>query len=105
MDVSKKLLIYSELKASKVKLGDMTVGSIQKKYLPCGKPNCICHKDKRKLHGPYYFLALQDKYSKKMKFFYISQKKVQKLQQRIKNYKKFKKNIYKMVQLEMELKK
>jgi hypothetical protein len=32
-------------------------GTINKKYLKCGKKECICHKDSDKLHGPYYLFT------------------------------------------------
>ena len=32
-------------------------GTINKKYLKCGKKECICHKDPDKLHGPYYLFT------------------------------------------------
>lgn len=37
------------------------IGSISKKYLKCGKKQCICHKDPTKLHGPYYHFTKKDK--------------------------------------------
>ncbi len=32
----------------------IAVGSITKRYGPCGKENCRCKKDKKYWHGPYY---------------------------------------------------
>jgi len=31
-------------------------GSLVERFLPCGKPNCICKK--RGGHGPYYYLVI-----------------------------------------------
>lgn len=32
--------------------------SFVEQFLKCGKPNCVCHRDPDKKHGPYYFLSL-----------------------------------------------
>lgn len=32
-------------------------GTINRKYLKCGKKECICHKNPDKLHGPYYLFT------------------------------------------------
>lgn len=32
-------------------------GTINVKYLKCGKKQCICHKEPEKKHGPYYILT------------------------------------------------
>ena len=32
----------------------IAVGSIAKKFSPCGKDNCRCKKGKKFWHGPYY---------------------------------------------------
>lgn len=44
---------YSELKITMDKLGFVVTGSVIKQYKACGNPNCQCHKDKSRLHGPY----------------------------------------------------
>ena len=51
-------------------------GTINKKYLKCGKKQCICHQDPNKLHGPYYLFTKKVKgktvsklYSKEKAFF------------------------------------
>ena len=44
---------YSTLKKKIDKLGFISTGSMMKVYKTCGNPNCRCHKDKSKRHGPY----------------------------------------------------
>jgi len=36
------------------KLDYILTGTILKKFSMCGKENCICKKDKKNWHGPYY---------------------------------------------------
>jgi hypothetical protein len=33
-------------------------GSFIEQFLKCGKPNCACHRDSDKRHGPYYLLMI-----------------------------------------------
>lgn len=46
---------YDHLKADLEKLGYLCQGTITKRYLPCGKSACACHKDPARGHGPYYY--------------------------------------------------
>lgn len=52
---------YERVKARVGKLGFICKGSLLKRRLPCGNPNCRCHKDPAKLHGPYYQLSWKEK--------------------------------------------
>lgn len=36
-------------------VGFVWPGSVTKRYLTCGKPNCACHKDPASRHGPYLY--------------------------------------------------
>lgn len=36
-------------------IGFIWPGHIQRRYLTCGKPNCVCHKDPEAKHGPYAY--------------------------------------------------
>ncbi|MBI9096003.1 MAG: hypothetical protein JEY71_14135 [Sphaerochaeta sp.] len=36
-------------------VGFVWPGSVTSRYLKCGKPNCVCHKDPASLHGPYLY--------------------------------------------------
>ena len=46
---------YERLKAKLRDLGYVCVGSITRSWLTCGKPSCICHRDRARRHGPYYY--------------------------------------------------
>ena len=35
-------------------IGYIAAGSVAPRYNRCGKPNCRCHGDPPRLHGPYY---------------------------------------------------
>lgn len=52
---------YDRIKARIRKVGFICKGSLVERRLPCGNPNCRCHKDPEKLHGPYYQLSWKDK--------------------------------------------
>ena len=43
------------LKKQLTKFGLAVPGTIRTTYLKCGKPSCVCWKDKNARHGPYYF--------------------------------------------------
>lgn len=45
---------YEKLKAKLRGLGYVCLGSITRRWLTCGKPSCICHRDPSRRHGPYY---------------------------------------------------
>jgi len=44
---------YAELKQELQGLGFVCVGSLQIRYLECGKSGCHCHDDPANRHGPY----------------------------------------------------
>ncbi len=35
-------------------IGPVLKGSVVKRFMPCGKPNCRCQADPPQLHGPYW---------------------------------------------------
>lgn len=45
---------YRELARQLAGLGYIAAGSVAPRYNRCGKPNCGCHADPPRLHGPYY---------------------------------------------------
>ena len=45
---------YERLKKQLRQMGFVCLGSIAKRWLPCGKSSCVCHRDRRRRHGPYY---------------------------------------------------
>ena len=46
--------LYETLKRSVGEFGYVFPGSVVKRYMPCGKPNCRCAMSSRHHHGPYY---------------------------------------------------
>lgn len=45
---------YVRLKRRLLGLGYVCLGSVARRWLPCGQPSCVCHRDPTKRHGPYY---------------------------------------------------
>ena len=45
---------YQQLKTSLQGIGYFRRGSLVKRFMVCGKPNCACHGTPPRLHGPYY---------------------------------------------------
>ncbi len=45
---------FTALKASLAKIGWFRRGSVQRRFMPCGKSGCRCQADPPVLHGPYY---------------------------------------------------
>ncbi|KKM15703.1 hypothetical protein LCGC14_1693340 [marine sediment metagenome] len=45
---------YQRLTARLSETGFIWPGHIQRRYLTCGKPNCVCHTDPEARHGPYH---------------------------------------------------
>jgi hypothetical protein len=45
---------FGALKASLAEIGWFRRGSVQRRFMPCGKPGCRCQTDPPVLHGPYY---------------------------------------------------
>ena len=45
---------YEALKRSVVDLGYFRRGSLVRRFMPCGKPGCVCQGPQGVRHGPYY---------------------------------------------------
>ena len=45
---------YSELTQVLAQLGFVWPGTLQRRMMTCGKPQCPCHQDPRARHGPYF---------------------------------------------------
>jgi len=45
---------YRELAEHIADIGFIAAGTITRRHTRCGKPNCRCHADPPRLHGPYY---------------------------------------------------
>ncbi len=46
---------HRKLTAKLSEIGFIWPGNVQRRYLTCGKPNCICKKDPEAKHGPYAY--------------------------------------------------
>lgn len=57
MDVKQLENRKKELLESLNRLGDMRRGSLQERYIPCGKKGCRCTKPGNRGHGPNYSLT------------------------------------------------
>lgn len=92
-----------ELTEKSYKLGELSPGSIQTRWVTCGSPDCRCKRGEK--HGPYYYLSYKDRKTGKMKHLYIKQDQLDDLEERIKNYEKFKDELWELVEIEAELRK
>lgn len=45
---------YQQRATELAQVGFMLKGSLVQRFLPCGTPNCRCHADPPRLHGPYW---------------------------------------------------
>jgi hypothetical protein len=45
---------FEALRRSLATVGLFRRGSVVRRFMPCGKPTCVCQTDRSKLHGPYY---------------------------------------------------
>ena len=45
---------YHELTRILAQIGFVWPGTLQRRMLTCGKPQCRCHRDARARHGPYF---------------------------------------------------
>lgn len=52
---------YRRLAAQLVDPGYLWSGSITRQRLTCGKPNCVCHRDPERRHGPYAYWSTKVK--------------------------------------------
>jgi hypothetical protein len=64
-------------------------GTLLKRMMKCGKPNCRCHEDPAARHGPYYDWSHRK--AGKLVHRYVSAEQAQLLGQAIANYRKTKK--------------
>jgi len=52
---------YAQLKAQLRGLGFICEGSLVERWMPCGKPNCACARERSSWHGPYFQLSWKEK--------------------------------------------
>jgi hypothetical protein len=95
-----------ELKEKSYRLGNLCVGTIQERFLPCGKPNCQCKKKNGKKHGPYYYLSFTGRENdKRMVAITLSKEDVSGIKERIENFKKLEDEIRELLKIEFKINK
>jgi hypothetical protein len=65
-------------------------GSLVKRFLPCGKPNCICKKQGG--HGPYYYLVITTGVGQTRSILIPAEQRAQ-VAQWLRNYRSFRKGL------------
>jgi len=92
---------YEELKQRSYRLGDLSLGSIQMRWVTCGNPKCKCGRGQK--HGPYPYLSLMDKESGKMVHIYLSKDELSEFKRRIQNYKNFETELWELMKIEVKI--
>ena len=77
----------------------MIRGNLVEKYLPCGKEGCKCKEGK--LHGPFYYLIYPE--GGKQKTLYVRKDKLREVREGIKAYKRARKTIDKVAEMNRKL--
>jgi hypothetical protein len=92
----------AKIKAELEGLGGMHPGSISEQYNVCGTPNCRC-KDKKdpQKHGPYYQLSFTWRGKSSSRF--IRPQRLSEMQQKVRNYRRFRELTNEWVDLCVEL--
>lgn len=88
-----------ELKQKSYRLGELSPGSIQTRWLTCGKPECRCATGQK--HGPYYYFAYRDRRTGKTAQISVPGDVATELRNRIGNYEKFKEELWELVEIEV----
>lgn len=52
---------YAHLKVRLREVGFICQGSLEERWLQCGKPNCACARNSDRRHGPYFQLSWKEK--------------------------------------------
>jgi hypothetical protein len=91
---------YEGVMKEVLKLTLLAKGSVNTRYVTCGKKDCPCMEDKSKRHGPYYYLSLpvpKDMWGHnypKVKHFYITEMEAMEFDKKIENYKRIQQQIW-----------
>jgi hypothetical protein len=90
------------VKKQLAELGPMHPGSLSQQYNICGNPGCRC-KDPQdpKRHGPYYQLSYTWRGKSSTRF--VRQESVEKMREKVSNYKRFRELVNECVDLSLEL--
>lgn len=79
----------SRLRDTIAKVDCLCSGTLLKRMMKCGKPNCRCRNDPAARHGPYYEWGRMK--AGKLAHRYVSPEQADPLRQAIANYRKVKK--------------
>ncbi len=52
---------YNALKAELQEIGFLCQGTVQTRWILCGKTTCRCHRDPDSRHGPYHYWTRKDR--------------------------------------------
>lgn len=101
-EISRYLQRIEEIKRALSAIGEMHPGSISEQYNVCGNPNCACkNPENPKKHGPYLQLSFTRKGKSTTRF--IKPDERVETQERIDNYKLFKKLTDEWIDLSVEI--
>jgi len=84
---------------TEVPLHLLAKGKILKRYLMCGKENCVC-RTRGKKHGPYFYLvvnvpaSMRRRGDPKQRWFYLTKEEAQRFKARISNFKALVNNMF-----------
>ena len=78
----------------------MSVGSVVKQYMFCGKASCACHQDPQKKHGPYYYLSY--KVGGKSRYKYLG-KATSPAVERARHYREFQRGMARLGKMHREI--
>jgi len=102
-EIEKLKLRHQELNDKSYKLGDLSVGTIQTKWLTCWYPNCKCRRGEK--HGPYCYLMYPKREKQGMASIYLPKNIVPAMEKRIENFKKFEHELRELMDIEYRLRK
>jgi hypothetical protein len=83
-----------------IKTSLLAMGSVQVRYVTCGKKDCRCMKRDGKRHGPYYYFSLPlpaemvKAGRPRVKHFYITPEEAEEIDKRIANFRKLQERIW-----------
>ena len=88
-----------ELRDTTYQLGDLSTGSIQERWLTCGKEGCTCAQGDK--HGPYYYFVYTDT-DRNTRQISLDPDEVDELEERIANYEELQDALHELAEREAE---
>lgn len=89
---------YEGIMKEVLKISLLAKGSVNIRYVTCGKKNCPCMENRSKRHGPYYYLSLPMPkemwgHVPRVKHFYITHMEAMEFDRKINNYRKMQEHL------------